>query len=103
MTTIMAGNGGVSCRYLIEGIISIVGTPGLVGGLCGMVAFSFARVGRLGQSDVQDGWSLRAKDLGEHPRFRALSGAGDVGVSYVLEGIIEVKPQAPSSNLQGKP
>jgi hypothetical protein len=32
-----------------------------------------------------------------------LSKAGDGGVSYVLEGIIEVKPQALSADLRGKP
>jgi hypothetical protein len=69
----------------------------------GVVASSSARGGRLGQSDAQDGWNLRVADLGENPRFRPLAGAGDADVLYVLEGIIEVKPLAPSANLRRKP
>jgi hypothetical protein len=40
---------------------------------------------------------------GENPRFWPLTGAIDGDVSYVFEGIIEVKLQAPSANLRGKP
>jgi hypothetical protein len=38
-------------------------------------------------------------DPGENPRFRSLVGVGDGDVSYVLEGIIEVKLTAPSTAL----
>jgi hypothetical protein len=42
-------------------------------------------------------------DPREIPRFRPLARSGDGGFSYVLEGIIEVKLQAHSANLWGKP
>jgi hypothetical protein len=69
-----------------------------------LLASSSAGGGRLGQYDVQGaGWSLRVVDPGENPRSRPMAGAGDGDVSYVSEGIIEVKLQAPSANLWGKP
>jgi hypothetical protein len=62
-----------------------------------MVTSSSAGGGRLGRADVQDAkWSLHVAESGENPRFRPLAEAGDGNVSYVLEGIIEVKLQAPS-------
>jgi hypothetical protein len=67
-----------------------------------MVASSSAGGGRFGQSNVHDiGWILVA-DPGENPRFRPLAGDGDGDVLYVLEGIIDVKLQGPSANLQGE-
>jgi hypothetical protein len=43
------------------------------------------------------------EDPGENPRFWHLAGADDGDVPSILEGIIEVKLQAPSTDLWGKP
>jgi hypothetical protein len=43
------------------------------------------------------------EDPGENPKFWPLTRAGDVNVSCVLRGFIEVKLPSHSSIIQGKP
>jgi hypothetical protein len=100
----MAGDGGVSRCYLAEGIVSAVATLGLVGGYvawCPPPPPELAILVSL-MYKMLDGVFVRqiwVKTLGSSLCPEPVM----AGVSYVLEGIIEVKSQAPSTNLRGKP